>query len=83
VVQALHVILAKLKARASIVRLVHALRVVVVVRQSLVVRFALARSRASSSSSSSSSSSFVRVDRLGLVARPRALARASRARAPW
>jgi hypothetical protein len=79
VVQALHVILAKLKARASIVRLVHALRVVVV-RQSLVVRFALARSRASSSSSSSS---FVRVDRLGLVARPRALARASRARAPW
>jgi hypothetical protein len=82
VVQALHVILAKLKARASIVRLVHALRVVVV-RQSLVVRFALARSRASSSSSSSSSSSFVRVDRLGLVARPRALARASRARAPW
>jgi hypothetical protein len=81
VVQALHVILAKLKARASIVRLVHALRVVVV-RQSLVVRFALARSRASSSSSSSSSS-FVRVDRLGLVARPRALARASRARAPW
>jgi hypothetical protein len=81
VVQALHVILAKLKARASIVRLVHALRVVVVVRQSLVVRFALARSRASSSSSSSSS--FVRVDRLGLVARPRALARASRARAPW